>query len=182
MIHIGIDVGVSGAVGAVDGTTGRCVGVYDLPLIEVGVWKFTDGPGLLAILRELRGTADARVYMEYAGGMGGPKFGKTAIASLNRVAGSAFSAVMLAGLPIELIAPASWKRALGLTKKANENIDMKAKALALARMKFPSAADDLTRAKDQNRAEAILQAEFGRMRWASDAGLRAAAAAGAAPF
>lgn len=165
MRHIGIDVGVTGAIGAIEEKTGAFIGLHDLPLIEVGVWKFVDGPQLLSLLHDLRGTDNARVYMEYAGGMGGPTFGKTAIASINRMAGSIFATVMLAGLPIELISPPKWKLAFGLTKKAGEKTDMKAKALALARMKFPGAADTLTRAKDHNRGETLLLAEYGRMRW-----------------
>lgn len=165
MKHIGIDVGVTGCVAAIDGKTGAFIGLHDLPLIEVGVWKFVDGPQLLSMLSDLRAGDNARAYMEYAGGMGGPTFGKTAIASVNRMAGSIFATVMLAGLPIELVSPAKWKRDFGLTKKADDTLDVKAKSLGLARMKFPAAADTLTRAKDHNRAEALLLAEYGRMQW-----------------
>lgn len=167
LIHFGIDVGVTGAIGAIEDKTGAFIGLQDLPLIELGVWKFVDGPQLLTILREMRGAENARCYMEYAGGMGGPTFGKTAIASLNRMAGSIVATLMLAGLPLDLVAPTTWKRAFGLTKPKDSKVDMKAKSLALARMKFPGAGDVLTRAKDHNRGECLLLAEYGRMRWSN---------------
>lgn len=165
MIFLGIDIGVTGAIAAVD-KEGRFIAVRDLPIIPFGVWKFADGPGLMRAMRDMCRVNDvhhnARVSIEYAGGMGGPTFGKTAIASLNRVSGAVVASVMIAGYPLELVSPAKWKALFGLTKKREEKIDMKAKAAALARMKFPDAEEFLERAKDHNRAESILLAEYGR--------------------
>lgn len=58
------------------------------------------------------------------------------------------------GIPITLVRPQVWKKALGL------NADGK-KSLALARELYPDAAHLLKRVKDHNRGEALLLAHYG---------------------
>ncbi len=53
-------------------------------------------------------------------------------------------------LPLRLVTPSVWKRALGLQGKGKDA------SLALARELFPGVADQLKRVKDDGRAEALL--------------------------
>ncbi|MEF9603307.1 hypothetical protein O4J55_13490 [Paracoccus sp. PXZ] len=56
---------------------------------------------------------------------------------------------------LTLVRPTTWKPALGLTADKRES-------LAMARELFPGAADMLSRAKDDGRAEALLLTEYHR--------------------
>ncbi len=157
MISIGIDIGVTGAIAAVD-RDGNFIGVHDMPIIQRSTYKFVDGPQLLTILSDLRAGKVAYITVEYAG------FTKSASAAsgMGRNLGGVVASVMIAGLPMDLTTPGKWKKHFNLIDRKATDKDRKKQARDLAVMKFPAAADQLLRAKDHNRAEAILLADYGR--------------------
>lgn len=59
------------------------------------------------------------------------------------------------GIPVMVVPPATWKRAMGVTKDKQTSIDR-------ARALFPGAAHLIYRQKDEGRAEALLICEHGR--------------------
>ena len=63
--------------------------------------------------------------------------------------------------PMELISPQRWLKVLGLSVQAKPS---KEDLLAFALRKWPMMEDSLFRKKDHNRAEALIMAEYGRMR------------------
>jgi hypothetical protein len=62
---------------------------------------------------------------------------------------------LLSGLPLHRVQPAAWKRAAGLPAGAP-----KAASIEAARRLLPGSAPHLTRAKDHNRADALLIAMY----------------------
>ncbi len=69
------------------------------------------------------------------------------------VLGSILAACQRIAIPLHLVTAASWKRSMGLDSSKSASLDK-------ARLLFPDA--DLARAKDHNRAEALLLAECSR--------------------
>ena len=65
-------------------------------------------------------------------------------------------------IPLELVASAKWKAAVGLRRATNQTkADMKSDARRLAMMKFPQLAARFARVKDDGVAEAALIAYYG---------------------
>jgi len=156
MLVIGIDPGsASGAVAWVS-SDGRA-GVSDLPLIAGAL----DPHALRSLLRDTPEPATA-VYVERVSAM--PKQGVSSTFKFGRAVGAIWATVALAGLRLELVTPAVWKRWARIGRE-------KELARALAIRRFPALAHDMARKKDADRAEALLIGAFG---------LQALAAAGAA--
>lgn len=158
MVHIGIDIGVSGAIAAVSDKR-EFLGVRDMPIVQRGTFKFVDGPRLLTILSEIRNGAPATVILEYAG------FTKSAQAAsgMGRNLGGCVATVMLAALPLDIVTPQKWKKHFGLIDRNATDKERKNLSRSIAVMKYPAVTDLLERVKDHNRAEAILLAEYSRM-------------------
>jgi crossover junction endodeoxyribonuclease RuvC len=157
LITLGIDVGVTGAVAALD-ERGELVGLEDLVIVRDHSAAWVDGPELLCTLRRLRGGNTARAFIErlqaMPPGRGERKFGgsRTAI-SRGLTLGSTLATLQISGIGGELITPMQWKRALGLKKEKDDALDR-------ARLMYPTAS--LDRKKDHNRAEALLIAHYGQ--------------------
>lgn len=154
---IGIDVGVSGALAALD-EGGELRYFADLPIASSGALKWVDGGKLLTMLFKARAGEPARVVVEQTGPM--PKLGMKAANSKGLTLGSVLAIVQVAQLPVELVAPVRWKRALGLLMPEATDTEKKAASLAKARLLFPKA--KLDRVCDHNRAEAMLLAHWAR--------------------
>lgn len=157
MIFIGIDVGLTGAVAAIN-EHAELVGVHDLVTAVAGRTQWIDSGHLLTTLSDLRQGKAARVYVEQTHAM--PGMGVLSVSSKGLTLGSVLATVGMAGLPLELVPPAVWKRSLGLLMPKASDRERKAASLSLARQRFPSA--PLDRARDHNRAEALLIAEYAR--------------------
>jgi crossover junction endodeoxyribonuclease RuvC len=163
MISIGIDVGVTGALAAID-EDGACLYLADLPITTRGALKWVDGGVLLSTLfaarRPLVGKTPrpARLFVEQTGPM--PKLGMKAANSKGLTLGSVVATLQVARLPFEFVAPQRWKRALNLLRPGASDLEKKSVSLDLARQLFPNAS--LSRQKDNGRAEALLIAHYGQ--------------------
>lgn len=160
MLTLGVDVGVTGAIAALDSEE-QLVGVDDLPVMVHGAAKWIDAEELLQLIRRFReryATSDrpVRAMVEHVHAM--PKLGTVAANSKGMTMGSVLAALQIAGVAIELVAPQTWKRALGLISPQATDTQKKRASLTKARMLFPTAELDLS--KHHNRAEALLIAHW----------------------
>lgn len=156
MLTIGIDAGLTGAIATLD-EHGEFAFLADLPISVHGKLKWVDGAELLRTLFAARDTdKPARVFVEHVHAM--PKLGVIAANSKGLTLGSILSILQVAELPIELVVPGKWKRALGLIAPESTDQEKKSASLDRARMLFPKAS--LTRFKDHGRAEALLIAHY----------------------
>ncbi len=157
---IGIDPGNHGGL-AVINAGGKITAVFDMPLLA-------DGPKgrktvNAALLADLIYRSHAEVaYCELVG----TRPGEGAVGAFNfgRSRGVIEGVLAAAGVPIVMIAPAVWKRAIGLPTGAERAKDA-ARAEAIRR--WPSMAAAFARVKDHGRAEACLIAAAGLIRRAS---------------
>lgn len=162
---IGIDPGLTGAL-AVLGPDGLLEQLDDLPVIRDRSLAWIDGVGLRTLLgaRSINGTI--RAVIERAHAM--PKNGCAGAFSQGCTLGSILAVVQTAGFPIELVSPATWKRALGLITSGAKLSDRERKQASLdkARLLYPDA--DLSLIKHHGRAEALLLAHYARTRGHSE--------------
>lgn len=162
-VTFGIDPGLSGAIAVLlDGEPGP---IIDMPTRMVGDWNEVDGQKLAMFLRDVRaGHAGAYVSacLEKVGAM--PTDGATSAFRFGESSGKAKAVLEALSIPYSRAIPAVWKRSfalIGADKDAGRQ---------LALRRFPSAADQLKRKKDNGRADALLLAlwhentQFDRMR------------------
>lgn len=144
MIYIGIDPGKSGAIAAIQ--SGEAI-VWDCPLVG----KNQDFGGMAKLLESATGEgAIAAIEQVCSFGMGRQS---AFIFGCNY---GAWQALCLArDVPLHLVRPQVWKRAIGLPRQATKD-DSRAIAMRL----FPQCRDRLTRKKDDGRAEALLLAQW----------------------
>lgn len=148
---IGIDPGLSGAIGVVD-PEGRLFAVWDTPTITVDVGgKPRRRIDLLALANLLLPFRDARVFIEHVGPS--PRDSKAGTFAFGRAFGQIEG--ICAGFEPRLITPVVWKRAMGVPG-SDKNLS-RAKAAEL----FPDDAHRFARVKDDGRAEAALLALYG---------------------
>ena len=157
MITIGIDIGITGAVAAVD-SRGSCT-VADLPTVPDGKGNRIDGRALILLLRQFVPTAEFGLVLfedvrPRPTGNGG-KQGNTihSQGSMMRSRGIVEAVIDITRMQRRVVQPQTWKRHYGLIGKD------KGDSLSVARALYPLA--DLRLAKHHNRAEAILIAHFG---------------------
>jgi|SRR5882672_4568932 len=158
---IGIDPGLTGAL-AVLGPSGSIELLVDLPVIRIRKLAWIDGRALRDILITRPPGSPTRAYVELVHAM--PKTGSAGGFSQGCTLGSILATLQTMSLPIELIAPATWKRALGLITTGTKLTDTQRKRASLdkARLTFPLA--ELGLAKHHGRAEALLIALYARER------------------
>lgn len=148
----GIDPGLSGAVGFIT-EAGEFVAVHDMPNLPATTGRRQiDAAALAGILRQ---HAPAFTLVERVGAR--PGEGPTGAFSFGHSFGSITAVLAALGLAHDLVQPAVWKRRAGIPPGAD-----KAASIAVCKRLLPSAADHLTRVKDDGRAEALLLALHGR--------------------
>ena len=153
MIAIGIDCGITGAIAAVkDGRT--LVALHEMPVLRVvknaKVSRSVDGAGLARIVREIMFKDPKEYYasvVEKTSSM--PGQGVASTYSMGHSRGVAEGVLQALNLPMDLVAPAVWKRQMKLTND-------KEYVRGQVQMQFPDA--DLSRKKDHDKAEAIALA------------------------
>lgn len=169
MLVVGIDPGLTGAC-AVLGPQGLR-SVFDLPTMKIPgvgpkalVQRKIDGRALLDLLLAACPAGEARptIVIEAVGTMGGANNAVQTQGSLLRSLGAIETVAECLKCPVEYVSPQSWKRRYGLIDPKLSHKDRKAKAMETARRCYP-ACSDISRAKDHNRAEAILIAHHARM-------------------
>lgn len=163
MIFIGIDPGLTGAVSIIDKHGVRVI--FDLPTMqapEVGpdarVQRKIDGRKLCDLLLQHcpAGEGAPMVIIEKVGTMGGQNNAVQTQGSLLRTLRAVEAVVECLRFQVHYVAPQKWKKLYQL--KSN-----KAESLEKARGLYPSAAGDLARLKDHNRAESLLLAHWGKV-------------------
>ena len=151
MITIGIDPGLTGAIGIL--SNGLYLAVEDMPCVTKGscsVKREVDPAGLIMLLRR-HAPADAAVsvVLERVNAM--PGQGVSSTFSLGDSFGCARSAVAACRFELAYIGPAQWKKHFNLQRD-------KELSRALAVRMFPDA--ELHLKKHADRAEALLMARW----------------------
>lgn len=157
---LGIDPGVDGAVALWD--SGTITRFIDMPTTTHGTSREIDGRALWEHLSWLQHMQPVDCcFLEETHAM--PKTGSQGNYSQGMSKGTIVTALRIATIPIQRVAPATWKLKSGLRGKE------KVASLYLARELFPNRASDLKRAKDHNRAEAMLIARYGSFALSTEA-------------
>ena len=160
---VGIDPGAHGAIALL--TDGHLEAVFDMPVLYIRRGKTdkaeVDGYALAPLLRSLE--ADI-AYVEQVGGLPGQS--ASAAFNFGRACGAPEYQLKAIGVRVELVAPATWKRFLRVN-------DGKDGSRAAASRLWPAQASWFSRVKDNDRAEAALIAEYGRLQHDSHSGERA---------
>lgn len=148
---LGVDPGALGALALL--TDGRLSRVSDMPMFRVRRGKTdkaeVDGYTLAALLRDL---APDIAYIEQVGGLPGQS--ASAAFNFGRAAGAVEYACKALGIRVEMVAPATWKRAMKLNGGKDDS-------RAAAMRHWPSESGLFVRKKDNDRAEAALIAQWG---------------------
>jgi crossover junction endodeoxyribonuclease RuvC len=152
MICIGIDPGLTGAVGRLN--NGRFEGVLDIPTVTKGtgsVKREVDPAGVAHILRTASsGSGEfVAVVLERVNAM--PGQGVSSVFSLGDSFGSLRAVVAVLGIEMHYVSPVTWKKHFGLGSD-------KELSRALAVKLFPQA--ELHLKKHADRAEALLMARW----------------------
>lgn len=158
MIVVGIDLGVTGAVSAVD--SHGSAQVEDLPIVADGAGKRLDAPAFIRMLRCLIPANDAGfVVMENVHVMrvAGRAMSHSTETTLVGLRYAAQAAADIARIRVELVSPQAWKKHFGI-KGDKTGAAARQTAAAL----YPLQAHKLARAKDHNRAESLLLAHWGK--------------------
>lgn len=160
-VYMGCDPGFTGAVAVLrDDSLSPAityVDVMDLPVVGEGVDKRIDARQLSIDLDHWKRDRDdnlwhATVAIEKASAM--PKQGVSSAFRYGTVYGALRAVYEDLMFKIVLVAPGTWKRAMGLTGKGKEA------SRELAIRVFPEAHVLLSKKKHHNRAEALLLAEW----------------------
>ena len=148
MLVLGIDPGLTGALAVLD-ADGIPELVADLPVIRDRSLAWIDGGALQSILLDAIRGRQCRAVVERVSAM--PKQGIASAFGFGVGFGAVLATLQTLRLPLELVTPAVWKRALGLSSDKRASLDK-------ARLLFPTA--DLSLAKHDGRAEALLLAHY----------------------
>jgi len=156
MLLLGVDPGLSGALGWLD-ATGAYVGVDDLPTMLAGkatgaVKTRVNVAGLAELIRDRTKGETCMAYVEQQMGYG-RQMGRASVFSIGRTFGAIEGVLGGLLIPIHIVHAQVWKKHFALPRKDKE------RARALAIELFPAAS--LARKKDKDRAEALLIASWG---------------------
>jgi len=118
----------------------------------------SQSPGYDALAAVVYKSGATKAYCELVGPR--PGDGHAGAFGFGRSRGIIEGVLAAAGVPVEMVAPATWKRAAGIAP-GRENKDS-ARSVAISR--WPSKADLFARKLDCDRAEAALIAAAGMMK------------------
>lgn len=162
---VGVDPGSLGAAAAVN-ARGEIIFIEDMPVLEVRRGKSDkleiDGYALAELFIE-RVKPGAIVFVELVNGMQGQS--ASAAFAFGRSAAAPEYIAKARGMRVERVAPATWKRGMGLLAAGKDG------ARAMASRMWPQHAGLFKRVKDDGRAEAALLAEWGRRRLRAEGGI-----------
>jgi crossover junction endodeoxyribonuclease RuvC len=151
---IGIDLGACGALALLD-AAGGLVDVEDMPTLQDGPKGRRAVNGALLAALVYKWQAD-HAFVEYVGAR--PGEGAVGAFAFGRSKGVVEGVLGACGVPATFIAPAAWKRAVGLSLASKDA----SRSEAIRR--WPSHAERFARVKDDGRAEAALIAVAGIIR------------------
>lgn len=162
MLVVAVDPGLTGACAVLDQHGLRAV--FDLPTMQAPdagpgakVQRKLDGRALVRLLREHCPAQDGRpaATIEKVATFQGKNHAAQTQDALLRMFGAIETALELLGWAPDYVPPMTWKRHYGLAGKGLKPSQRKTKALDCARQLYPQC-NEIARAKDHNRAEAIL--------------------------
>ncbi len=153
---LGIDPGVSGAVALLT-AEGALIDVVDMPTLADGTAgrRAINAPLLAA---QVRVWGPGLAYCEFVGAR--PGEGAVGAFSFGRCRGVIEGTLGALAVPVQMVAPAWWKRRVGIPPGA----DKKDAARSEAIRRWPAKAALFARKKDDGRAEAALIAVAGMAR------------------
>ena len=165
MLIIGLDPGLSGAVAFLNDQDND-LKVFDTPTLTLSRGgKAKREPDMVELARIVGAAGPiAHAFVEQVGAM--PGQGVSSVFAFGKVYGAALGILAAHFIPLTLVSPVKWKRALGVPADKDGS---RARASQL----MPAHAGLWSRCKDDGRAEAALIAEYGRRQLSMDA--RAAA-------
>ena len=154
---LAIDIGVQGAIAFLT-PEGQLIDVFDMPVLNDGPAgrRAVNAPLLAEIVFKSHAV---EAFIELVGAR--PGEGAVGAFAFGRSRGVCEGVLAAAGIPAQHIAPAAWKRAVGI-KPGREGAKDAARAEAIRR--WPSRASLFARVKDDGRAEAALIGVAGLMR------------------
>lgn len=162
MIIAGIDPGLNGAICLYDplqldrknNRVGVIIDIFDMPTFEIKRnGKKRREIDLYALARWIDNHHDiTKAYIENPQGM--PGMSSNSTSQLGQNVGIAKMAIASRFIPMELLAPATWKKRMGLTKD-KDSCRRKASQI------IPSCSHMFSRVKDDGRAESFLIAYYG---------------------
>ena len=150
---LGIDPGVHGGLAIVeinDGAMARLIDAIDVPVTGSGAKERVD---VLATCAWIASHQPDQAVIERGQAM--PKQGASSGFKYGRACGALEAVIACCEIPLSIVEPAAWKRALHFRGKDKEG------ARQLALLRFPSAHALLARKRDHQRGEAALIALFG---------------------
>ena len=155
---LGVDIGRAGALALLT-TAGELIEVADMPVFADGPANrpAVNGPLLAAILKGWPTPSTA--FVEFVGAR--PGEGAVGAFAFGRSRGVVEGVLAACGVPARMIAPAAWKRAVGIPPGRDGAKDA---ARAEAVRRWPAHAGLFARGRDDGRAEASLIAVAGMMR------------------
>jgi hypothetical protein len=166
MLVLAIDPGLTGACAVLDHNGVRAV--FDLPTMPIPgigpaakVRTKIDGRALVRLLREHCPTSEGKpaAVIETVGTMGGKDNAVQTQGSLLRTLGAVETVLECMGWMPEYANPQTWKRHFGLIDAQLKPHERKRKARETAQRLYPTCSA-IARAKDHNRAEALLIAHW----------------------
>ena len=148
---LGVDPGITGALALYDTDTGA-LDVCDMPSVAVRgkngkTKRHLHEKRLCAAVRDFLPIDEAIIELVHAM----PRQGVTSMFRFGEAAGLIRGIVVALGVPVSMVAPATWKRVVGLNSDKNLS-RITAKAV------FPACEKDFTLVKYADRAEAALLA------------------------
>lgn len=158
MIVVGIDLGVTGAVSAVD-SRGSSV-IHDLPIVQDDSGKRLDAPSFIRMLRTLIPAAESgcvvteNVHVMRVAGRAMAHSTETTLVGLRY---AVHAACDIARIRMHFVSPQAWKAHYGIKGDKTG-----AAARQIAQTLYPMRSDELKRVKDHNRAESLLIAHYGK--------------------
>jgi crossover junction endodeoxyribonuclease RuvC len=155
MIIIGIDPGLSGAVSVIDKTGD--IKIFDTPVIEIkkakGKGKICNIDGMVDILAPYS-FEESHLFIEKVHAMKGQ--GVTSMFNFGKGYGAWLGIVAAFKIPHTEVTPQKWK------KEIMDGISDKTAARLRAIQLFPKISDQLSKKKDDGRAESLLIAFWGK--------------------
>jgi len=150
-LFLGIDIGAQGAI-AIITAEGKLLDIQDMPILRDGPAnrRAVNAPLLSSFIFKSHA---AHAFVEHVSAR--PGEGAVGAFAFGRSRGVVEGVLSAAGIPVTFIAPASWKRSVGLSFASKDA----ARSEAIRR--WPGHADLFARVKDDGRAEAALIAIAG---------------------
>lgn len=153
MIVAGIDPGLSGAVAFLDAASGSVIDIADMPTLMLSrggkAKRELDAHALARLIGE---SVPGHAFIEQVGAM--PGQGVSSVFSFGKSYGVVIGILAALGVPMTFVAPAVWKKALGVPA-------VKDGARARASQLMPSVASQWPLVKHDGRAEAALIGHYG---------------------